>query len=87
MNSSELRSLYDHYVMPTYGRFDLTIERAQSQQAKTLELRAALALARLQLARGRRDEAQRLLAPLTAWFQQEGQYLPELDHARMLLSV
>jgi predicted acetylornithine/succinylornithine family transaminase len=27
MNPSELRSLYDHYVMPTYGRFDLTIER------------------------------------------------------------
>jgi len=27
MNPSALRSLYDHYVMPTYGRFDLTIER------------------------------------------------------------
>jgi predicted acetylornithine/succinylornithine family transaminase len=27
MNSADLRRLYDHYVMPTYGRFDLTIER------------------------------------------------------------
>ena len=27
MNSPDTRSLYDHYVMPTYGRFDLTIER------------------------------------------------------------
>ncbi len=25
--NSDTRSLYDHYVMPTYGRFDLTIER------------------------------------------------------------
>jgi predicted acetylornithine/succinylornithine family transaminase len=27
--NSDTRSLYEHYVMPTYGRFDLTIERGE----------------------------------------------------------
>jgi predicted ATPase len=61
------------------------IERAQSQQAKTLELRAALSLARLYLAQGRQREAYELLAPLEAWFR-EGQSLPELTEARSILA-
>ncbi|MEO8596000.1 MAG: adenylate/guanylate cyclase domain-containing protein [Candidatus Solibacter sp.] len=62
------------------------IERAQAQQAKTLELRAALSLARLQLAQGRRQDAHELLMPLEAWFQ-KGQSLPELTEARAILSA
>jgi predicted ATPase len=60
------------------------IEIAQSQQAKMLELRAALVLARLYRDRGRTAEAAALLQPLHDWFQ-EGRNLPELAEARSIL--
>jgi predicted ATPase len=39
-----------------------------SQQAKSLELRAARSLARLEGEQGRRAEARNLLAPVYGWF-------------------
>jgi predicted ATPase len=60
------------------------IQVAQSQQAKMLELRAAISLARLQCDTGRQVDAHALLRPLYDWFQ-EGHDTPELREARALL--
>jgi DNA-binding SARP family transcriptional activator/predicted ATPase len=58
---------------------------ARAQQAKSLELRSAHALARLWAASGRTAEARNLLAPVYAWFT-EGLATPDLQAARTLLS-
>jgi class 3 adenylate cyclase/predicted ATPase len=60
------------------------IECAQGQKAKMLELRAALALAKLRHKQGRNDEAAALLQPLDAWFA-ERREVPELAETRALL--
>ena len=44
------------------------LDIARHQQAKSLELRAALSLARLGQRQGKRDEAHELLAPIYGWF-------------------
>jgi predicted ATPase len=41
---------------------------ARKQQAKSWELRAAMSMARLLRAQGKRDEARDLLAPVYGWF-------------------
>jgi tRNA A-37 threonylcarbamoyl transferase component Bud32/tetratricopeptide (TPR) repeat protein len=48
--------------------FRMAIERARAQQARQLELRAALGISRLLSAQGRRADAEALLTPLLAWF-------------------
>jgi class 3 adenylate cyclase/predicted ATPase len=60
------------------------MERAQAQQAKMLELRAALALAKLHRTHGQSDEAVALLRPLHDWFT-EGADTPELREAHEIL--
>jgi predicted ATPase len=60
------------------------IRIAQAQQAKSLELRAARALARLWGEQGRRAEASALLAPVYGWFT-EGFDTPDLVEAKALL--
>jgi predicted ATPase len=60
------------------------IEVAQRQKAKSLELRAAMALARLWAEQGRRAEAYDLLAPLYGWFT-EGFDTLDLKEAKALL--
>jgi hypothetical protein len=62
------------------------IEIARCQQAKMLELRAAVALARRMLGQGRAEEGQALLRPIYEWFQ-EGFDTAELSDARELLSA
>jgi len=62
------------------------IETAQAQRAKMLELRASLALARLQRDHGRTKEARDLLYPLHDWFK-EGFDTPELCEARVMLAI
>jgi predicted ATPase len=56
------------------------------QQAKSLELRAALSLARLWQQQGKRVEAYALLAPLYGWFT-EGFATTDLQEAKILLEA
>jgi tetratricopeptide (TPR) repeat protein len=65
--------------------FRRAIEIAQSQQAKSLELRAATSLARLWQATGKPAAAKKLLTPLYAWFS-EGFDTPDLQKAQALLA-
>jgi DNA-binding winged helix-turn-helix (wHTH) protein/predicted ATPase len=64
--------------------FRHAIRVAHSQQAKSLELRAATSLARLWQQHGKHAEAHALLAPLYAWFT-EGWDTADLQEARALL--
>jgi predicted ATPase len=57
---------------------------AHRQQAKSLELRAAMSLCRLWQQRGKRAEAHALLAPIYGWFT-EGFDTADLQEAKALL--
>jgi class 3 adenylate cyclase/predicted ATPase len=59
---------------------------ARSQQAKSLELRAARSLARLWQQQGKRQEAHDLLAPVYTWFT-EGFDTADLQEAKALLEA
>src|SRR5499426_981760 len=57
---------------------------ARQQQAKSLELRAAMSLSRLWQQQGKRAEAHALLAPVYGWFT-EGFDTADLQEAKVLL--
>src|SRR5262249_31145417 len=76
------RSPEQHVEADTCFRQALTI--ARHQQAKLLELRAAMSLARLWQHQGKRAEAYELLAPLYGWFT-EGFATADLQEAKALL--
>jgi predicted ATPase len=57
---------------------------ARSQEAKSLELRAAMSLSRLWQQQGKRQEAYDLLAPIYHWFT-EGFDTADLQEAKALL--
>jgi predicted ATPase len=59
---------------------------ARRQQARSLELRAAMSLARLWQQQGKRTEARALLAPICGWFT-EGFDTADLQEARALLEA
>ena len=59
---------------------------AREQEARSLELRAAVSLARLWREQGRTKEARELLAPLYGWFT-EGFDTPDLVEAKALLDA
>ena len=59
---------------------------AHHQQAKSLELRAAMSLARLWQHQGKRAEAYELLAPIYGWFT-EGFDTADLREAKALLEA
>jgi predicted ATPase len=59
---------------------------ARRQQAKSLELRAAMSLARLWLRQGKRAAARKLLAPIYGWFT-EGFETADLQEAQALLTA
>jgi predicted ATPase len=77
-------------VLQLEARRDLTqlsfIEVARSQQAKSLELRAAMSLARLWQSQGKRQAAYDLLAPVYDWFT-EGFDTADLQDAKALLDA
>jgi predicted ATPase len=59
---------------------------ARRQQAKSLELRTAMSLARLWQQQGKRAEAHKLLAPVYGWFT-EGFDTADLQEAKALLEA
>jgi predicted ATPase len=64
--------------------FDEAIDIARAQKAKSWELRAATALARLWRSQGKIKEAHDLLAPVYGWFT-EGFDTKDLKEAKALL--
>jgi len=62
------------------------LDLARSQQAKTLELRAALSLSRLWQLQGKRDNVRQLLTEVYGWFT-EGFDTPDLHEAKALLNA
>lgn len=64
--------------------FRCALAVAHSQEARMMELRAAIQLARLWQGQGKVFEAKQLLAPLYGWFR-EGFDIPDLQDARELL--
>jgi len=62
------------------------LDVARRQQAKSLELRAAMSLARLWQPQGKREEACKLLAPIYGWFT-EGFDTADLQEAKALLEA
>ena len=61
------------------------LDVARHQEAKSLELRAAMSLGRLWQQQGKRQEAYDLLAPIYHWFT-EGFDTADLQDARALLA-
>jgi class 3 adenylate cyclase len=66
------------------GAMERAIEIARKQQAKLLELRATVSLARLLMNQNRRDEARAMLAEIYNWFT-EGFDTADLKEAKALL--
>jgi predicted ATPase/DNA-binding winged helix-turn-helix (wHTH) protein len=64
--------------------FHKAIEVTQHQQAKSLELRATMSLARLWQRQGKKDEARKMLADIYGWFT-EGFDTKDLQEAKALL--
>ncbi|MBI3247616.1 MAG: AAA family ATPase [Deltaproteobacteria bacterium] len=67
------------------GCFLRAIEIAQKQQAKSLELRAVMSLARLWQSQGKHSEARQMLAEIYEWFT-EGFDTKDLQEAQALLT-
>jgi TOMM system kinase/cyclase fusion protein len=65
--------------------FHQALDIARQQQAKSLELRAAMSLTRLWQGQGKHAEARQLLAPIYDWFT-EGFDTVDLREARALLA-
>jgi predicted ATPase len=68
------------------AHFLRALEVARSQQARSLELRAAMRLGRLWQAQGKRDDARTLLASVYHWFT-EGFDTTDLQEAQALLDA
>ena len=66
--------------------FRQALDIARHQQAKSLELRAAMSLARLWQAQGKRAEAFQMLTEIYSWFT-EGFDTPDLQEAKALLAA
>jgi predicted ATPase len=68
----------------TAACFQQALAVARRQQAKSLELRAAMSLGRLWQRQGERDEARELMADVYGWFN-EGFDTADLQEAKALL--
>ena len=64
--------------------FRQALNIARRQQAKSLELRAAMSLSRLWQQQGKKEEARQILADIYGWFT-EGFGTPDLQEAKALL--
>ena len=81
-----LRQLPSPDVPQAEAAFRRALEVARRQQAKALELRAALSLSRLWEQQGKRNQARQLLSGVYSWFT-EGFETPDLQEARMWLEA
>ena len=79
-----LLSLSTDYQAEAEACWHQALAVARHQQAKSLELRAAISLSRLWQQQGKRDEAYNLLAPICGWFT-EGFDTADLREAKGLL--
>jgi predicted ATPase len=81
--------LAQHGPTPPLGDVEACFQQAlaiaHSQQAKALELRAVISLARLWQQQGKRAEARQMLAPVYDWFT-EGFETTDLQEAKALLT-
>jgi predicted ATPase len=68
------------------GWLERALDVARHQEAKSLELRAAMSLARLWQQQGKPAEARALLAPVYNWFT-EGFDTADLQEAKALLAA
>jgi adenylate cyclase len=66
--------------------FQTALEQARAQQARSLELRAAISAASLLARQGRREAGHNLLSEVYGWFT-EGFDTPDLSEARALLET
>ena len=66
--------------------FQQALDVARRQEAKSLELRAAMSLSRLWQQQGKQAEAHALLAPIYGWFT-EGFDTKDLQEAKVLLEA
>ncbi|WP_314949502.1 adenylate/guanylate cyclase domain-containing protein [Bradyrhizobium cosmicum] len=82
--SGELRRIRGDEPDEVEGDLQTALEVAQSQSAKSFELRAAISLARLRRDQGKHSEARALLAPVYGWFT-EGFDTRDLKEAKALL--
>jgi predicted ATPase len=64
--------------------FNQALKITQRQQAKSLELRAAMSMSRLWQSQGKKEEARRLLSEIYGWFT-EGFDTADLKDAKSLL--
>jgi class 3 adenylate cyclase/predicted ATPase len=71
-------------VVKAQAYFARALVIARAQQAKSLELRAAISMARLYRDQGKREEARALLAPVYGWFT-EGFDTLDLTEAKALI--
>ena len=79
--------LLQHSVAPpeeAEACFQQALDIARRQQAKSLELRAAMSLSRLWQLQGKSGAARELLAPIYGWFT-EGFDTADLQEAKVLL--
>jgi predicted ATPase len=91
---AEIRRLQGNLLLAQAGNDSTAAERsylkalevARSQEARSLELRAACDLARLWAERGERGRAADLLAPIYGWFT-EGFDTLDLKEAKSLLGA
>jgi predicted ATPase len=75
-----------HVELTAEECFQQALDIAHRQHAKSLELRAAMSLARLWQQQGKRAAAHRLLAEVYGWFT-EGFETTDLWQARTLLEA
>jgi predicted ATPase len=81
-----LLQLPNQDVLEAEACFQQALDVAHRQEATSLELRAAMSLARLWQQQGKRAEARALLAPIYGWFT-EGFDTADLQEAKALLEA
>jgi predicted ATPase len=79
-------AVFTPYAAEVEACFQQALDIARHQQAKSLELRAAVSLSRLWQQHGKRAEARELLAPIYNWFT-EGFDTADLQEAKTLLEA